>query len=185
LLSGVKDSLQHGEVRCAEEEVTQIHTHTHTDTTHTQIHTQTHTHTHPHLHTDTHTIQTYIHTPHTHTHTNTHTHTHTHTTHTYTQTHTHRYTHRHTHTHCLPTTTDHHTAAVHKTMSQLCDGIQCRLTAGTAGSSKGEILVVQLGKGQTDWVKKRKTFNKIGEKISCKLSLRTGYTVYKLWAVID
>jgi len=30
LPSGVKVSLQHGEVRCAEEEMTQIHTHTHT-----------------------------------------------------------------------------------------------------------------------------------------------------------
>ena len=39
LPSGVKDSLQHGEVRCAEEEVTQIHTHTHTHT-HTQKHYQ-------------------------------------------------------------------------------------------------------------------------------------------------
>ena len=86
--SGVKDSLQHGDVRFAEEEVTQIHT-------------QTHTHTH-------------------------------------------------THTHTLPTTTDHHTAAIHKTKSQLCDGIQCRQTARTAGSAKGEILAVQLGKGETE-----------------------------------
>ena len=44
-------------------------------------------------------------------------------------------------------------------MSQLCDGIQCRLTAGTAGSAKGEILAVQLGKKQTDRVKDTKTLN--------------------------
>jgi len=28
-------------------------------------------------------------------------------------------------THTLPTSTDHPTSAVHKTMSQLCDGIHC------------------------------------------------------------
>ena len=55
-------------------------------------------------------------------------------------------THTHTHTHSLPTITDHHTAAVLNTMSQLCDGIQCRLTASTGGSAKGETLAVKLGK---------------------------------------
>jgi len=49
-------------------------------------------------------------------------------------------------------------------MSPLCDGIQCRLTAGTAGSAKGEILAVQLGKEETDRVKNRKTYNKLGYK---------------------
>jgi len=92
LSSGVKESLQHGEVRCAEEEVT------------------------------------------------------------------------HTHTHTLPTITDHHTAAVLNTMSPLCDGIQCRLTAGTGGSAKGEILAVKLRKELTDRVKNRNTINKIGHK---------------------
>ena len=50
------------------------------------------------------------------------------------------------HTHTLPKITNHHTAAVLKTMSQLCDGIQCRLSARTGGSAKGDILAVQLGK---------------------------------------
>jgi len=66
----------------------------------------------------------------------------------------------HTHTHTQPTITDHHTAAILKTMSQLCDSIECRLTARTGGSAKGEILAVQLGKEQTDRVKNRKTVNK-------------------------
>jgi hypothetical protein len=35
-------------------------------------------------------------------------------------------------------------------MSQLFDGIQCRVTAGTGGSAKGEKLAVQLGKEQND-----------------------------------
>jgi len=56
----------------------------------------------------------------------------------------------HTHTHSIPTITDHPTAASLNTMSQLCDGIECRLTARTGGSAKGEILAVQLGKEQTD-----------------------------------
>ena len=47
-------------------------------------------------------------------------------------------------------------------MSQLCDGIQCRLTARTGGSAKGEILAVQLGKEQTDQVSFTKTVNKRG-----------------------
>ena len=59
-------------------------------------------------------------------------------------------THTHTHTHSLPTITDHHTAAVLNTVSQLCDGIECRLTEKTGGSAKGEILAIQLGKEQTD-----------------------------------
>jgi len=46
-------------------------------------------------------------------------------------------------------------------MSQLCDGIQCRLTAGTGGSAKAEILAVELGKKQTDEVKNIKTINKM------------------------
>ena len=49
-------------------------------------------------------------------------------------------------------------------MSQLCDGFQCRLTAGTGGSAKGEILAVHLGKKQTDRVKNRKTINKMAYK---------------------
>ena len=68
------------------------------------------------------------------------------------ETHTHTPTHT-PHTHSLPTITDHPTAAVLNTMSQLCDGIECRLTARTGGSAKGEILAVELGKEQTDRVK--------------------------------
>jgi len=49
-------------------------------------------------------------------------------------------------------------------MSQLCDGIHCRLNAGTGGSAKCETLAVQLGKGQTDGVKHRNSINKIGHK---------------------
>ena len=57
------------------------------------------------------------------------------------QTHTHSLTQTHnTLTHTLPKNTDHHTAEFLKTMSQLCDGVQCRLTARTAGSTEGEIL---------------------------------------------
>jgi hypothetical protein len=44
------------------------------------------------------------------------------------------------HKHNLPTITNHHTIQVLNTMSQLYDGIQCRLTARTAESAKGEIL---------------------------------------------
>ena len=66
----------------------------------------------------------------------------------------------HTHKHSLPPITDHYTAAVLNTMSQLCDGIQCRLTARTGGSVKGEKLAVDLGKGQTDWEENRKTVHK-------------------------
>ena len=54
-------------------------------------------------------------------------------------THTHTHT-QHTHTNTLPTHIDHHKAEFLKTMSQLCDGVQCRLTARTAGSTEGEIL---------------------------------------------
>jgi len=75
------------------------------------------------------------------------------------------HTHTHTHTHTQAATfIDHHTAAVLKSMSQLCDGFQCRLTAGTGGSAKGEILAVHLGKKQTDRVKNRKTINKMAYK---------------------
>jgi len=35
-------------------------------------------------------------------------------------------------------------------MSQMCDGIECRLTVRKGGSAKGEILAVQLGRQQTD-----------------------------------
>ena len=49
-------------------------------------------------------------------------------------------------------------------MSQLCDSIHCRLTAGTGGRAKGETLAVQLGKKQTDGVKHRNSMNKIGHK---------------------
>jgi hypothetical protein len=59
--------------------------------------------------------------------------------------------------HNLPTITDHHTAQFLNTTSQLCDGIQCRQTARTAGSAKGEILDWELGKKQTDQVKIRKS----------------------------
>jgi hypothetical protein len=38
-------------------------------------------------------------------------------------------------------------------MSQLCDGIQCRLTARTAGIAKDEILDSELGNKQTDQIK--------------------------------
>jgi hypothetical protein len=41
-------------------------------------------------------------------------------------------------------------------MSQLCDGIQFRLTARTGGRAKGEILAVQLGKEETGEVKTQK-----------------------------
>jgi hypothetical protein len=68
--------------------------------------------------------------------------------------------HIHTHTQTLPTITDHHTAAVLNTMSQLCDCIQCRLAVRTGGSAKGEILAVQLGKEQTDRVEITKMVNK-------------------------
>ena len=70
----------------------------------------------------------------------------------------------HTHTHYKQTNTDHHTAAVLNSMSQLCDSIHCRLTAGTGGRAKGETLAVQLGKKQTDGVKHRNSMNKIGHK---------------------
>ena len=79
-------------------------------------------------------------------------------------THTQTHTHTQTNTQTIPTTTDHHTAAILKSMSQLYDGFQCRLTTGTGGSAKGEILAVQLGKEETDRVKSRKTINKIGHK---------------------
>jgi hypothetical protein len=59
------------------------------------------------------------------------THTHTHTTHN-----------THTHTHILIAITDHHRTAILNTLSQLPDGIQCRLIATTAGSAKGEILAL-------------------------------------------
>ncbi len=42
-------------------------------------------------------------------------------------------------------------------MSQLCDGVQCRLTARTGGSTKGEILASELEKKQTDQVKRIKS----------------------------
>ena len=57
--------------------------------------------------------------------------------------------HTHTLTHNLPTNTDHHTAEFLKTMSQLCDGVQCRLTARTAGSTKGELLASELDIGRS------------------------------------
>jgi hypothetical protein len=70
-------------------------------------------------------------------------------------------------------------------MSQLCDGIQCRLTARTAGSANGEILALQLGKMQTGQVKYIKSI-KIGLKNKLQtLTDRTGYSIYHLWAVID
>jgi len=62
-------------------------------------------------------------------------------------------------------------------MSQLCDGIQCRLTAGTAGSAKSEILVVQLENKQTDEVKNTKAVNKKEDiTVSCKQSLTQNRT---------
>ena len=100
---------------------THINTDTHKDTpTHTLAHTHTQRHTQAYTHTDTQTPM-----------------------YTRTQTRTHTALHRHTHTqhtHILPTNIDHHTAEFLKAMSQLCDGIQCRLTARTAGSTEGEIL---------------------------------------------
>jgi hypothetical protein len=45
-------------------------------------------------------------------------------------------------------------------MSQLCDGIQCRLIARTAGIAKGEILDWELGKKQTDQVQIRKSIKR-------------------------
>ena len=45
-------------------------------------------------------------------------------------------------------------------MSLLCDGIQCRLTARTAGSAKGEILASVLGNKQTDKVNTQKSINR-------------------------
>jgi len=56
----------------------------------------------------------------------------------------------HTYTHSLPTIIDRHTASVLKTTSRLWEGIECRLTASTEGSAKGEILAVELEKEQTD-----------------------------------
>jgi hypothetical protein len=73
---------------------------------------------------------------------------------------THTHTHTNTHINTLPIITEHHTAAVLNAISQLCDGIQCRLTVRTGGSAKGEILAVQLGKEQTDRVENRKMVNK-------------------------
>ena len=108
-----------------------------------------HRYTQTHINTDTHKD--------THTHTDTHSHTHTHTharAHALTYVHTHAS--AHAHTHILPTNIDHHTAEFLKTMSQLCDGIQCRLTARTAGSTEGEILASELWKKQTDQVKHRR-----------------------------
>ena len=66
----------------------------------------------------------------------------------------------HTQTHNLPTNINHHTAAVLNTVSLLCDGIQCRLTARTAGSAKGEILASVLGNKQTDKVNTQKSINR-------------------------
>ena len=129
--------------RCAEE-LTQVHT-----DTHKYRHSQRYTRTHTHRHTDTH-AQTQWHTnidTHTHKAPQAYTHTDTDTqasmvARTRTHTFIHSLTHTHTlkHTHTLPTHIDHHTAEFLKAMSPLCDGIQCRLTARTAGSTEGEIL---------------------------------------------
>jgi hypothetical protein len=71
-------------------------------------------------------------------------------------------------------------------MSQLCDSIQCRLTARTAGSAKGEILALRLGKKQTGQVKNTKTVNKTGHNNKLQtVTERTGPTLYHPWAVID
>jgi hypothetical protein len=60
--------------------------------------------------------------------------------------------HRHTHTNKLPTITDHHTAAVLNTMSQLCDSIQCRLTVRTGGSAKVKYWLYCWERSkQTEW----------------------------------
>jgi hypothetical protein len=88
---------------------------------------------------------------------------------------THTQTHRHTHTqrdkqvplqaltqhkHNLTTINDHHTAQVLNTTSKLYDGIQCRLTARTAGSAKGEILDWELGNKQIDRVNTQKSITR-------------------------
>ena len=118
-------------------------THINTDTR-KDTHTHTLTHIFRHTDTQTHTNTTGIYT-HTDTDTQTPLHPWSHTTNTqmhkkpfkqqsHTQT-------QNTHnTHILPTHIDHHTTEFLKAMSQLCDGIQCRLTARTAGSTEGEIL---------------------------------------------
>jgi hypothetical protein len=75
-------------------------------------------------------------------------------------------------------------------MSQLCDGILCRLTARTGRSDKGEILAVQLGKKQTGQIKNEKQSIKRGHNnklqtvtdtqqditTTCKLSLTQNRT---------
>jgi hypothetical protein len=69
-----------------------------------------------------------------------------------------QHTHTHTqHKHNLPTITDHHTAEVLNTTSQLYDGIQCRLSARTAGRAKGKILDWKLWNKQTDQIKTTKS----------------------------
>ena len=52
-----------------------------------------------------------------------------------------KHTHTHTHTDNMPANTDHHTAEFLKTMSELYGGIQCRLTARTAGNAKVKYLL--------------------------------------------
>jgi hypothetical protein len=88
--------------------------------------------------------------------------------HRYTHTHWHKHTQTHTetqvhlqaltqHKHNLSTITNHHTAEVLKTRSQLYDSIKCRLTARTRGSAKGEILDWEFGNKQTDQIKTTKS----------------------------
>jgi hypothetical protein len=80
----------------------------------------------------------------------------------HTHTHTHTHTHRDTqvplraltqHKHTFPTITNHLTTEVLNRTSQLCDGIQCRLSARTGGNAKGEILDWELGNKQIDQIK--------------------------------
>jgi hypothetical protein len=69
-------------------------------------------------------------------------------------------------------------------MSQLYDGIQCRLTARTAGSAKGEILDLELGNKQRDEVK---TKNRIkgGHKNKLQTATDTGHTAYHMLADLE
>ena len=104
-----------------------------------RIDTVTHRHTYKDTHTHTKHMQAYTHR---HRHTITHAHKHVHA---------HTALHRHTtHTHTHPANKHwSHTAEFLKAKSKLCDGIQCRLTARTAGSTKGELLASELDIGRS------------------------------------
>ena len=93
-------------------------------------------------------IQRYTHTKHMQAYTHRHRHT---ITHAHKHVHAHTALHRHTtHTHTHPANKHwSHTAEFLKAKSKLCDGIQCRLTARTAGSTKGELLASELDIGKS------------------------------------